>query len=39
VAVRSGGFTDKALRSAGAVEIYDDVAALLADFESSPLKG
>ncbi|MDB5715400.1 MAG: family hydrolase [Sphingomonadales bacterium] len=39
VAVRSGGFPDKALRSAGAVEIYDDVAALLADFENSPLKG
>ncbi len=35
VAVRSGGFPDEAL--SGAVAIYDDVAALLADFESSPL--
>jgi phosphoglycolate phosphatase-like HAD superfamily hydrolase len=35
VAVRSGGFSDDAL--AGAVAIYDDVAALLRDFDRSPL--
>lgn len=35
VAVRSGGFSDRAL--AGAAAIYDDVAALLADFDGSPL--
>ena len=35
VAVRSGGFSDEAL--SGAVAIYDDVAALLSGFESSPL--
>jgi len=37
IAVRSGKFPDEALRDAGAVAIYDDVAALLADFEASPL--
>lgn len=37
VAVRSGGFSDDTLRKAGAVAIYDDVEALLADYESSPL--
>lgn len=37
VAVRSGGFDDAAL--AGGVAIYDDVAALLAGFETSPLAG
>ena len=37
VALRSGGFSDEALRRAGAKAIYDDVAALLADFEGSPL--
>lgn len=35
VAVRSGGFSDEQL--AGASAIYDDVAALLAGFETSPL--
>lgn len=35
VGVRSGGFSDDAL--AAATAIYDDVAALLADFERSPL--
>jgi HAD superfamily hydrolase (TIGR01509 family) len=35
VAVRSGGFTDEQL--AGAIAIYDDVAAILADFDHSPL--
>jgi HAD superfamily hydrolase (TIGR01509 family) len=37
VAVRSGGFDDAAL--AKAVRRYDDVAALLADFDASPLGG
>ena len=37
VAVRSGGFTDEALIGAGAVALYDDVAALLADYDASPL--
>lgn len=37
VAVRSGGFSDEALRTAGAVALYDDVAALLAEYENSPL--
>jgi HAD superfamily hydrolase (TIGR01509 family) len=37
VAVRSGKFTDDVLRSAGAVEIYDDTADLLAHFDTSPL--
>jgi HAD superfamily hydrolase (TIGR01509 family) len=35
VAVRSGGFTDEQLKDA--VAIYDDVAALLADYDNSPL--
>jgi HAD superfamily hydrolase (TIGR01509 family) len=37
VAVRSGKFPDAVLHAAGAVAIYDDVAALLADYEASPL--
>ena len=37
VAVRSGKFADEQLRDAGAVAIYDDVAALLAGYETSPL--
>lgn len=37
VAVRSGGFDDETLVKAGAVAIYDDVAALLADYGNSPL--
>lgn len=37
VAVRSGGFDDDSLRRAGAIAIYDDVAALLADYDNSPL--
>jgi HAD superfamily hydrolase (TIGR01509 family) len=37
VALRSGRFCDDALREMGAVAIYDDVAALLAGYESSPL--
>lgn len=39
VAVRSGGFADEALIEAGAQVIYDDVAALLAGFDASPLGG
>ena len=35
IAVRSGGFSDEALQ--GAIAIYDDVAALLARFDASPL--
>ena len=37
VAVRSGGFADDVLLGAGAVALYDDVAAILADFGRSPL--
>jgi len=37
VAVRSGKFRDAHLQSAGAVAIYDDVAALLANYATSPL--
>ena len=37
VAVRSGKFTDAQLQSAGPIAIYDDVAALLADYAQSPL--
>jgi HAD superfamily hydrolase (TIGR01509 family) len=37
VAVRSGGFPDAVLERAGAVAIYDDAAALLADYAASPL--
>ena len=37
VALRSGGFDDDVLREAGAIAIYDDVAALLAD-DTSPLR-
>jgi HAD superfamily hydrolase (TIGR01509 family) len=37
VGVRSGKFSDAVLMKAGAVALYDDVAALLADFDNSPL--
>ena len=37
IGLRSGGFSDDALTAAGAVAIYDDVAALLADYDGSPL--
>ncbi|WP_238560114.1 YhjD/YihY/BrkB family envelope integrity protein [Sphingomonas sp. Mn802worker] len=37
VAVRSGGFADRTLRRAGAVSLYDDVAAILDDYRRSPL--
>lgn len=38
VAVRSGGFPEDELRACQPVAIYDDVAALLADYASSPLR-
>jgi HAD superfamily hydrolase (TIGR01509 family) len=37
MAVRSGGFSDEALREAGAIRIYQDVATLLAEYDASPL--
>ena len=37
IALRSGKFPDDTLREAGAVALYDDVAALLAGYDSSPL--
>jgi membrane protein len=37
IAVRSGGFPDEELLNAGAVALYDDVAALLRDYDNSPL--
>lgn len=37
IGLRSGGFSDEALTGAGAVAIYDDAAALLADYDRSPL--
>ena len=37
IGLLSGGFSEEALRDAGAVAIYPDVAALLAGYDSSPL--
>jgi membrane protein len=37
IAVRSGRFSDETLRSHRPIAIYDDVAALLAEFDDSPL--
>ena len=37
LAVRSGGFDDRALTEAGAAAIYDDVAALLREYDGSAL--
>lgn len=37
VALRSGGFDDRTMSDAGAIRVYDDVAALLDDFADSPL--
>jgi HAD superfamily hydrolase (TIGR01509 family) len=37
VALRSGKFPDDVLRNAGAIEIYDDAAALLANYVNSSL--
>ncbi len=39
VAVRSGGFDDAGLREAGAVAVYDDAAALLAELAESVIAG
>jgi HAD superfamily hydrolase (TIGR01509 family) len=39
VALRSGKFDDASLKEVGAVCIYDDVAALLADYGNSPIAG
>lgn len=39
IAVLSGGFPRDALQACGPVAVYDDVAALLADYEASPLCG
>ncbi|WP_158638033.1 HAD family hydrolase [Sphingomonas ginsenosidivorax] len=37
IGLRSGGFPDDMLRDAGAIALYDDVAALLAGYDDSPL--
>ena len=37
IALRSGKFSDDVLNRAGAIAIYDDAAALLADYTASPL--
>jgi HAD superfamily hydrolase (TIGR01509 family) len=37
IGVRAGGFSDEALEAAGCVAIYDDIAALFAEYETSPL--
>jgi HAD superfamily hydrolase (TIGR01509 family) len=37
IAFRSGGFSDEALLGAGAIALYDDVAALLETYDWSPL--
>jgi HAD superfamily hydrolase (TIGR01509 family) len=37
VGLRSGKFSDEALLKAGAIALYDDAAALLADYANSPL--
>jgi membrane protein len=39
IALRSGKFPDEVLQQAGAIALYDDVAALLQDHEGSPLAG
>lgn len=37
IALRSGRFPDAVLRAAGAIALYDHAAALLADYDNSPL--
>ncbi len=37
IGVRSGGFSDDDLHAAGCIAIYDDVAALLAGYDGSPI--
>lgn len=39
IGLRSGKFSDEALQQAGAIALYDDVAALLQDYDNSPLAG
>jgi len=39
IGVRSGKFPDAVLQQAGAIVVYDDVAALLDDYDNSPLAG
>lgn len=39
IGLRSGKFSAEGLRQAGAVALYEDVAALLADFVQSPIAG
>ena len=39
IGVRSGGLSDDALRRAGCIALYDDVATLLIDYDRSPLGG
>jgi HAD superfamily hydrolase (TIGR01549 family) len=39
IAVRTGGWSVERLRAAGAVQVYDDVAGLLAGLEDSPVAG
>ena len=39
IGLRSGRFSDQSLRDAGAVALYDDVASLLAEYDTSPLAG
>jgi phosphoglycolate phosphatase-like HAD superfamily hydrolase len=37
IGLRSGKFTDEVLNGAGAIALYDDAAALLKDYDASPL--
>lgn len=37
IGVLTGGTSESDLRSAGAIEVYDDVGALLAQLDTSPL--
>lgn len=37
IGLRSGKFSDESLLAAGAIALYDDAAALLADYDKSPL--
>ncbi len=39
IGLRSGKFSDESLRTAGAIALYNDVAGLLAEYDSSPLAG
>ena len=37
IGVRSGGISEAELREAGAVAVYDDPAAIIADLEAGPI--